>query len=148
MRLLSLFSAVLVLALLTGCSTFERRAKQKAAVFATLSPEARARLENRSIAVGDTFDMVYIALGWPDEKQQSTTASGQTTTWVYNRYWQEYQGEAYGGFQRRVIRDPKTGVSTVSLEPVSRPIYTDRKQPVMRIVFAEGKVTVIEQAKN
>ncbi len=148
MRLPSLLLSLLALLVFTGCNTYERRAKQKADVFATLSPETRTRLENKSILVGDTFDMVYIAVGNPDEKLQSTTATGATTTWIYNRYWQEYQGDAYDGFRRVVVRDPKTGASTVYLEPVSRPIYTDRKQPILRITFTDGKVTVIEQPKT
>jgi hypothetical protein len=133
---------------LTGCSTFSSRAQEKPAVFNELSAADQARLEKKTINVGDTTDMVYIALGWPDEKLQSTTADGQTTTWIYNRYWREYQGEAYGGYHRHVVRDPKTGSATVYLEPVSRPIYSNRKQPIMRIVFTDGKVTQIEQAKS
>ncbi|CAM3062909.1 hypothetical protein [Rariglobus hedericola] len=142
-----LFLALGLLAL-TGCSTFTSRSKEKPVAFNALSTADQSRLENKVINVGDTTDMVYIALGWPDEKQQSTTAAGQTTTWIYNRYWQEYQGEAYGGYRRQVVRDPKTGKSSVYLEPVSRPIYSNRKQPIMRIVFADGKVTQIEQAKS
>lgn len=140
-----LLSAILVLA---GCNTFERRAEKKADVFATLSPETKDRLKNKTIQIGDTFDLVYIAFGNPDEKQQSATASGETVTWIYNRYWQEYQGEAYGGFYRHVVRDPKTGATRVYLEPVSRPVYADRKQPVLRVVFADGKASVIERPKE
>lgn len=134
--------------MLAGCNTFERRAEKKAAVFSALPPADQARLEKKVIHVGDTLDMVYIALGEPDEKKQSTTAAGQSTTWIYNRYWQEYQGEAYGGYVRRVVRDPKTGAASVYYEPVSRPVYANRKQPVLRIVFADGKATVIEEAKR
>ncbi|MDF3056975.1 MAG: hypothetical protein K0R17_1190 [Rariglobus sp.] len=133
---------------LTGCNTFERRAQKKADVFAALSPADQARLEKKVINVGDTADMVYIALGSPDEKTVATTASGETLTWTYNRYWQEYRGEAYGGFQRQVVRDPKTGATSVYLEPISRPVYAERQQPVMRIVFTDGKVSVIEQARQ
>lgn len=142
--------AILATALLTlaGCNTFERRANKKADVFATLSPDTRTRLENKEIRLGDTFDMVYIALGNPDEKQQATSAAGETVTWVYIRYWQEYQGQAYGGFERRVTTDPKTGATVSYLEPVSRPVYAERQQPIMKITFADGKVTVVEQAKN
>ena len=133
---------------LAGCNTFERRSEKKADVFATLPPETKARLENKDIQLGDTFDMVYIALGNPDEKQQTTTATGETITWVYNRYWQEYQGQVYGGSIPRSYADPKTGAVSTYLEPISRPVYTERRQPVMKIVFTDGKVSVVEQAKN
>jgi hypothetical protein len=145
---LRVISLLLTLIVFTGCNTFERRANQKAEVFATLSPETKTRLQNKTIHVGDSFDMVYIALGAPDERVESTTKDGQSTVWVYNRYWQEYRGEAYGGFHRHVIRDPKTGATSVYLEPVSRPVYAERQQPIMRVFFSGGKVTQIEQAKD
>lgn len=150
MRLLpsSLFPLLLALVVLAGCNTFERRAKQKAEVFASLSPETKARLESKIIHIGDSTDMVYIALGAPDERAESTTAAGHETVWIYNRYWQEYRGETYGGFHRHVVRDPKTGATSVYLEPVSRPVYADRQQPIMRVFFSGGKVTRIEQAKD
>lgn len=148
MRLPTLLPLLLTLLLLGGCNTFERRAKQKADVFASLSPETRSRLENKTIHVGDTADMVYIALGSPDEKHVKSTATGETVVWTYNRYWQEYHGEAYGGFHRHVVRNSKTGATSVYLEPISRPVYVDRRQPVMRVFFSEGKVTLVEQAKD
>ena len=146
MRSSLILSLLLALTVLSGCNTFERRAQKKADVFATLSPETKARLETQTVQVGDSFDLVYIALGEPDEKQQSTTASGQSTTWIYNRYWQEYQGEASGGFRRVAVCD-KSGASTYYYEPISRPVYSQRKQAYLRVVFTDGKVSVIEQAK-
>jgi len=132
---------------LTGCNTFERRAQKKADVFATLSPETKARLENKTIQVGDSFDLVYIALGEPDEKRQTTTTKDQKVTWIYNHYWQEYQGEVSGGFRRVAVRDKLTGTYSYYYEPVSRPVYSERKQAYLRVVFVDDKVSVIEQAK-
>ena len=148
MRFISLITLVLTVTLLTGCNTFERRAQKKADVFASLPPETKARLENKVIQIGDSPDMVYIAVGHPDEKKATATASGETLTWIYNRYWQEYRGEAYGGFIRRTATNPTTGVTTTYLEPISRPIYVDREQPVMRVTFVNGKVSVVEQVKE
>ncbi len=77
-----------------------------------------------------------------------TAATGATTTWIYNRYWQEYKGEAYGGYIRRAVTNPKTGATSFYLEPISRPVYETRQQPVLRVVFAKGKVALIEQPKE
>ena len=148
MRLPSLILTLLALACLTGCNTFDRRAQQKAEVFATLSPETRERLKNKSIFIGDSSDMVFIALGKPDETQSATTAAGETTTWIYNRYWQEYQGEAYTGVRPRTVTDPKTGATSVYYEPVRQPVYASRQQPYLRIAFVDGKVTSIERAQD
>jgi hypothetical protein len=145
MRLPLSFVVLLAAGLLGGCNTFEKRAQQKADVFNALPAETQERLKNESIRVGDTEDMVFIAFGKPDESKTATTEGGVTTTWIYNRYWQEYQGEAYGGYRRQVVRDPKTGATSVYLEPVSRPVYETRRQPVLRVIFVAGKVTVIEQ---
>ena len=131
----------------TGCQNFEHRAKQKAALFATLDDATQARLRGGEIRLGDSEDQVYLARGKPDEKKLTTTASGETNTWVYNRYWQEYRGEIVGGFQPRVRRDP-TGATTSYMEPVYRPIYADRVQAVLRVTFTEGKVSAIERPQS
>lgn len=131
-----------------GCNTFERRAREKGEVFAALPAETRERLKSKSLRVGDTEDMVFIALGKPDLKTSVTTAAGERTTWIYNRYWQEYQGEAYAMSQRRVVRNPATGETAIYWETVSRPVYAARQQPVLRVEFVGGKVAVIEQAQD
>jgi hypothetical protein len=148
MRPISLLLTLLAVACLTGCNTFDRRAQQKPAVFASLSPETRERLKNKSIQVGDTPDMVFIALGRADEVQTTTTAAGETLTWTYTRYWQEYQGQAYAGVRPRTVSDPKTGATTVYYEQIYQPVYASREQPVLRITFSAGKVSVIERAKD
>jgi hypothetical protein len=129
----------------TGCQNFEHRVKQKAALVATLDDATQARLRAGEIRLGDSEDLVFLARGKPDEKKLTTTASGETTTWVYNRYWQEYRGETAGGFQPRLRRDPTTGATSTYMEPVYRPIYADRAQAVLRVTFTEGKVSVIER---
>ena len=54
--------------LLAGCSTFESRSKEKAAVFNSLDTSTQERLKKGEIALGDTAEMVYLALGNPDER--------------------------------------------------------------------------------
>ena len=144
----SIISFILLLGLLaaTGCtSNFERRAQQNPALVATLDLAAQERLKAGEIRIGDSEDLVFLARGRPDEKKQTITAAGQTTTWVYNRYWQEYRGETAGGYQPRLRRDPVTGATTTYMEPIHRPIYTDRIQAVLRVTFANGLVTAIER---
>lgn len=131
-----------------GCNTFDRRAREKGDVFAALPVETRERLKSGSLRLGDTEDMVFIALGKPDVRTVATTAAGERATWTYNRYWQEYQGEAYAMAPRRVVRNPTTGETAVYMETVSRPVYAARQQPVLRVEFEGGKVAVIEQAQD
>ncbi len=133
---------------LTGCQSFESRAKEKAAVFATLDEPTKARLEAREIHVGDTMDMVYIALGKPSEKQEKITASGRSELWIYSAYWEEYQGTRLVGYRRDVAYNPVTKSYRVVYTPDYQPIYTPRVEDRIRISFKDGRVTVVEQART
>ncbi len=146
-----LFRAITVicaLVSLTACSTFERRAKEKAAVFGALDTDTRARLEAKRIEIGDTPDMVYIALGAPDQKQELVAAGDKTTTWVYSAYWQEYQGTRLVGFRREVVFDPGSKSYHVYHEPDYQPVYAPRIEDRLRITFQNGRASVIEQAQD
>jgi hypothetical protein len=147
LRLLLVACAGFALAVLAGCNTFERRAEEKAAVFRALDPATQARLEARQIEVGDTQDMVYIALGVPDEKREHLTPSGRTATWVYSAYWQEYQGTRLVGFRRDVVYDPGSKSYRVLHTPDYQPVYAPRMEERVRITFQDGRVTVVEQAQ-
>lgn len=137
----------LVLLGMCACSTFDRRAEEKSTVFHALDAATKARLEARQIEVGDTQDMVYIALGAPDERREQLDAGGKTSTWVYSAYWQEYQGTRMVGYQRQVIYDPASKSYRVFHEPDFQPVYAPRIEDRIRITFQNGRVTVIEQAQ-
>lgn len=130
-----------------ACSTFESRAKEKAAVFATLDEATRTRLEAGEIRVGDNTDMVYIALGRPSEKTEKLDASGSSSTWIYSTYWQEYQGTRLVGYRRDVVYNPATQSYQVSYTPDYQPIYAPRVEDRIRVTFRDGRVSVIEQAQ-
>lgn len=140
--------AAAVLGCGTGCSTFESRAKEKPAVFAGLDEATRARLQEKRLQVGDTEDMVYLALGAPDEKRETLTEGGRDTMWVYNAYWNEYQGTRIVGYRRQVVGTPGTGSYQVYLEPIERDIYQPRVEERIRVTMRDGRVTVVEQVKD
>ncbi len=141
------FLFLVVAAALAGCSTFERRAEEKSATFNQLDEATRQRLKERDITVGDTQDMVYIALGVPDEKRDRLSMDGSETTWVYNAYWQEYQGQALVGYRRHVVFDPGSRRYRVYYTPVSQSVYAEREEERIRVTFNNGKVSSIEQVK-
>lgn len=140
--------AGLALVGVTGCNTFERRAQEKASIFRSLDPGTQARLEARQIEVGDTQDMVYIALGVPDEKREQLTPTGKTATWIYSAYWQEYQGTRLVGFRRDVVYDAASKSYRVIHSPDYQPVYAPRMEDRVRITFQDGRVTVVEQAQR
>ena len=143
-RLPLALAATLLLLVLAGCSTFESRSREKASVFATLDEEARARLKAREIRVGDSPDLVYIALGRPSEKMETLSSTGRSTTWIYTAYWQEYQGTRLVGHRREVFFNPATQTYQVSYVPDYQPVYADRREERFRVTFEDDRVTVIE----
>lgn len=146
-RLLLLLSAVLTLLAASGCDTFENRAKKKPEVLAALTPEAREKLRRGIIEIGNTSDMVYVALGAPDDEYETTSTRGKEKTWVFNSYHQDYAGNVQTGYHRMLVYDPAIKGYVVYYEPVYDDVYVDRVEERIRITFQDGKVTVIEQPK-
>lgn len=133
--------------LFSGCSTFKGRAEEKSTVFNSLDPETQARLKEGNIHVGDTPDMVYIALGVPDSRRQRLTSDGRELIWIYKTYYQDYQGTELVGYRRYFVPvAPRRYV--VHYEPIRRDVYDERSEEHMRITFVNGHVTTVEQAQK
>lgn len=144
LRLLSL----VLLALLAGCSTVDKRIQEKSVLFAGLDVATQEKLRQGIVEIGFTTDMVYIALGEPDDKREKISATGRELTWVYSSYRQEYAGTGVAGHRRVLIYDPALKRSYVMLEPVVVDVYNQRIDDRIRVTFRDGKVTVIEQVKE
>ncbi|MFT3783205.1 MAG: hypothetical protein QM790_14445 [Nibricoccus sp.] len=134
--------------LLSGCSTVSSRIEEKSAYFNALDPQTQERIKERHIAVGDSTDMVYIALGQPDRIRESTSAKSQESTWIYNTHFEDYAGSRFMGYQRHTVYNPVTKSWGIYYEPVRAEIYQDRVEEYMRIVFKDGRVAAIEQQKG
>lgn len=150
MKKLPAFFAALALlaAVFAGCSTFESRSREKAATFASLSPAEREKLKHGVIELGNTPDMVYIALGHPDERHESTNAQRRRTVWVYNSYFQDYEGSFHTGYRRFVVYDPIRKRYNVFFEPTYTDVYSEHEEERIRITFENGHVIAIEQPKS
>lgn len=145
LRSLALLSIALLFA---GCSTIDSRIKEKSAAFAAVDAPTQDKIRLGRVEVGFTTDLVYIALGGPDERTTKTSATSTDETWIYNSYYQDYLGSAHTGYRRYVVIDPKTKQPVVFYEPVYTPIYRDRVEERIRIAFTAGKVDSIEQVKR
>ena len=148
MKTFSLLGAALFVSLLAGCDTFEHRSKEKAPVFASLTPEQREKLKHGTIEIGNTPDMVFIALGAPDEKLDTITADGLETVWVYYSYYQQYEGNLQTGIHRLMLYDVRRRTYSVYCDPVYSDLYSEQAEENIRINFRDGKVTQIEQPKR
>lgn len=141
--------SLLLLALLfAGCSTIDSRIREKSPVFAALDASTQDKIRLGRVEVGFTTDLVYIALGTPDERLSKTSAASTDETWIYNSYHQDYLGSAHTGYRRYVVIDPRSKQPVVFYEPVYTQIYQDRIEERIRIVFKAGKVEAIEQVKR
>jgi outer membrane protein assembly factor BamE (lipoprotein component of BamABCDE complex) len=142
----ALLAAAAVLLCFAGCDTFRSRAKEKSDVYNSLAPRTQQRLQHGKISPGDTEDMVYIALGDPEEKRDITTADGTRNVWIYRTYWQQYEGEAWVGWHRIIV--PSGRGYLIYHEPVTQDVYRTRVDEVIRVTFANGKVTTVDQNKR
>ena len=143
-RLALILLSVLAVA---GCSHVANRIQERQAVFSSLDPSTQEKLKKGEVDVGYTPDMVYIALGNPDEKHEKLLPTGVRQTWIYHSYYQEYQGTAVS-YYRHAIYYPPTRSYIVVVEPVSTPVYADRASERLRVEFVNGKVSAIEQMKD
>jgi hypothetical protein len=145
MKALVTSAIVLCVVGLTGCSTFTSRAQEKAAVYNTLAPQTQQRLEKGKISVGDTEDMVFIALDKPDAKRDITTTDGPETVWIYKTYWEDYADTGWVGWHRYF--EPGFGRAySFYHERVPMALSRTRAADVIRITFKDGKVTSVDQA--
>lgn len=130
---------------LGGCSTFETRANEKAEVFEALPVATQQRLERGRINVGDSEDLVYIALGQPDEKRRISRTDGNQSVWIYRTYWEQYEGTAWLGYRRIVV--PTRRGYVVYHEPVSQAVYSAHASDTTRVAFTKGVVSAIDEQK-
>jgi hypothetical protein len=130
---------------LGGCNTFQSRAREKAAVYQSLPPDTQERLHRGHVSIGDSQDMVYIALGYPDEVRDITTAQGVQSVWIYRTYWQQYEGSAWVGWHRRIIPMSNGRGYYIVHEPVRTDVYRTRVDEVIRVTFHNGTVSAVEQ---
>lgn len=132
---------------LSGCSTVQSRIEENQAVFNSLDPKAQSNIRQGVIDIGYTMTMVYMALGRADNAKESTSKEGTLTTWIYNSYYQDYEGSRFVGYRRQVYFDPQIRAYRVYLIPVHAEVYSERTEENTRVIFKNGNVTAIEQAK-
>jgi hypothetical protein len=89
-KLLAPLGAALGLAfLVTGCETdgVNARIQEKSAVYATLAPWQQKAIKDGVVHPDFTSDMVYMALGKPDNVKSKDTPEGKTEMWTYSNYY-------------------------------------------------------------
>ena len=144
----SVLLASAALLALAGCQSVETRIKDNPQVFAELDTATQAKVKQGIIDLGFTEDAVYLALGAPDQKRESRRATGSQTVWIYNTYYERYDGTRFAGYARRVYFDPAVKAYRYYYHPVFADTYRPEIEERIRVTFEDGKVTAIEQSKN
>ena len=146
--LLASTTAALAALFLAGCDTFQSRAREKSATYESLDPGTQQRLQRGKIDLGDTQDMVYIALGHPDEKRMVTTPDGTQETWIYRTYWEQYEGTAWVGWHRVIVPAANRRGYVIYHEPVGRDVYSTHADEIIRVSFNRGVVASVDQQRR
>ena len=133
---------------LAGCQTVDSRIKENPELFAKLPTDVQAKVKQGIIDLGFDEDTVYLALGAPDQKREQRSAKGDTTVWIYNTYFERYDGTRFAGYARRVYYDPVVKAWRYFYQPVYADTYRSETEERIRVTFENGKVTVIEQTKG
>ena len=144
--LTSLLFAFLVL--FTACQSVDDRIKEKPGVFDNLDATTQDKIKQGIIEIGYTEDMVYLALDKPDQQRESVSENGKSTTWIYNTYYDRYDGTQFAGYYRSIYFDPHLRAYRVYYRPAYADTYSQEKEERIRVVFREGKAAVIEQSKD
>lgn len=133
---------------LSGCDTFRTRAEEKSEVYNSLPTMTQQRLEKGHVNVGDTQDMVYIALGNPEEKREVSNPGGNQTVWIYRTYWEQYEGSAWVGWHRVIVPAAGGHGYVIYHEPITQDVYRSHVDEVIRVTFVNNVVTSVEQQKR
>ena len=85
LRLLLLLALAAATTGLVGCATPEKRIEERQELFDGYPPDVQQKIRSGHVAPGFTEDMVWMALGDPDNKSIEATAEGEALIWVYTR---------------------------------------------------------------
>lgn len=146
------FPMILVLAAaaaLSGCGGgVNTRIEQNSELFESLDRETQAKIKEGIIELGYTRDMVFLALGEPNRKRQTKSRESVTETWIYNTYFQRYDGQRFIGYDRNVYYDKKNDTYRVFYTPRYTDVYTPETEERIRIVFRNDEAVSIEQGRD
>lgn len=149
-RTLPVLFSVLALLVFAGCQTVDSRIKEKPEVFASVDKTTQERIKRGIIGIDYTEDMVYLALGTPDQIRESVTTSARTVTWIYNSYTARYDSTFMMGYYGP-YGYPRAYGPYRYYYPYY-PLYADpyhyEKEERIRVTFNDGKVTAIDQVKD
>ena len=130
--------------MLGGCESIATRIRERETAFGSWSAMTQERIRRGEIKVGDSFDMVYIALGAPDGMQTFTAEDGGVVTvWDYPKIRQRYVGEETVNYEDVSEFNIATGERTHYQIPNRQKTYRTAKEAGMQVIFRGGLVSSV-----
>lgn len=129
-----LLLSLLLISTISACSSVQSRIKEHEREFASLAPEAQAQIQGGRIDQGFTEDMVYMAKGKPDGKENITRDGKQILVWKYaQRDYSTHAEQAVTGL------NAPYSYPTFGPGPAQQPLNM-RPLRYLRVEFENGRV--------
>ena len=139
-HILGQFLALILLVLLTACSTPETRIAGNHAAFDKFPADVQQKIRAGQVAVGFTQEMVLLALGKADRTYVRQDGAGDTVVWSYHDNSPQFSfgiGVGSGGYHSGTAVGGGVAMSTGGYDPEEK----------IRVEFRAGQVTVVELIK-
>ena len=147
-RTLPALVSLLALLVFGGCQTVDTRIKEKPAVFAALDKTTQDMIKQGVIGIGYTEDMVYLAIGGPDQIRESVTTTSRTLIWIYNSYTSYYDGAYMMGYYGYGYPYPYYRPYSYYYGAPWGGGYHTEKEERIRVTFNAGRVSAIDQVTD
>jgi hypothetical protein len=131
-----------------GCNSTEYRIKKQPELFASLSAEEQQAVQNKTLDIGHSPDVVYFIMGNPDRKKRQVKEGRDREVWVYTRIYTRLEGTHLAGYERRVYYDSKYKVYRVYYIPRYVHTYSEHQEIVSEIEFEDGVVSAITEYES
>ncbi|MCZ6671712.1 MAG: hypothetical protein O7C75_02115 [Verrucomicrobia bacterium] len=128
-----------------GCSSTEYRIKKHPERFAALSQEEQTAVQNKTLDLGHSTEVVYFIMGNPDRKKRRVKDGVNKEIWEYSRIYTQLEGTELAGYERRIYYDTKNKVYRVYYIPRYVHLYSEHQEIVAEIEFEDGKVSAITE---
>jgi hypothetical protein len=123
-----------------GCAT------TRAPTTATkLEPNIRAQVEKGIIEPGFTPEMVFLALGKPNEPAESLVDATANGTWVYHNFSAVDRGILKPGFRRRIVYDSTKHSDVITTERIDGKAAPNLQANALYVTFRDGRVVEIQR---
>ncbi len=135
---------LVVLWAMAGCETVGTRIKEREAVYREWNPVTQERVARGEIKPGDSFDMVYVALGKPGDMETFTANDGGIVTiWNYPKVSQRKVSEETVDYEEITEFDVRTGQQISYRIPVREAVYQREEKRGLQVIFRDGAVASV-----